>query len=121
MFAWIRKIFALPDPEPLPDLGFAPRLYELHAAPSGSYVVTILNDDKTPMDFVVRVIRDYFGIPVNDATRIMLDVHTKGAADIRAMSKRDATRLVSRIREEASKHIYPLQCSVRPIEDRDKT
>ncbi len=115
MFGWIRKLFA--EPAQLPGLGFQPRLYELDEAPSGSVVVSIENDDKTPMEFVVVVLRDYFGIPFKTAIQVMLSVHTDGSADIRAMSRRDADRLVSRIRDEAIKHNYPLQCTIRPIEE----
>lgn len=123
MFSWIRKklfpgaggVFNL---EKLPDLGFLPRFYELENAPSNSVIVSIENDDETPMEFVVQVLRDYFGIPMDRAIQLMLAVHTRGSADIRAMSRRDAERLVRRIREEAVKHPYPLQCGIRPIEER---
>lgn len=122
MFGWIRKFFA--QPAKLPDLGFQPRMYELDEAPSGTVVVSVENDDKTPMEFVVAVLRDYFGLPTKTAIQIMLSVHTDGWADIRAMSRREANRLVARIRDEAIKGNYPLQCTIRPIEEpreRDET
>ena len=122
MFNWIRKLFTNPvkgfELEKLPDLGFLPRFYDLDDAPRSSVIVSIENDDETPMEFVVQVLRDYFGMPLRTATEVMLEVHVKGSADIRAMSRRDADRLVRRIREEAVKHPYPLQCGIRPIEQR---
>lgn len=115
MFSWIRSLFARPT---LPDLGFLPRFYELDDAPRGSVIVSVENDDETPMEFVVQVLEDWFGLPRKSAVELMLKVHTEESADIRAMSRRDADRLVSRVREEAAKRPYPLQCRIRPAHER---
>ncbi len=118
MFGWIRKLFGMLRLETLPDLGFQPRIYDLEDAPRGTVIVSVENDDETPMEFVVQVLRDYFGLPEREAVELMLEVHTKGSADIRAMCRRDAERLIRRVREEAAKRPYPLQCSTRPVRDR---
>ena len=49
-------------------------------APPPLYVVVMLNDDFTPMDFVVEVLQRFFGLDIEKATQIMMDVHTKGQA-----------------------------------------
>ncbi len=116
MFRWIRTLFA--PPQSLSDLGFQPRFYDLEDAPRGSVIVSVENDDDTPMEFVVQVLEEYFGLPRKTAVELMLKVHTQGSADVRAMGRRDADRLVRRVREEATKRPYPLQCRIRPANER---
>ena len=61
------------------------------AAPPPMYQVLLLNDDYTPMEFVVKVLQKFFNKNHEDATRIMLQVHHEGrgvAASTRAMSRR---------------------------------
>ena len=113
MFRWLRALFS--QPEKLPELGFQPRIFDVDDAPRNSVIVSVENDDETPMEFVVQVLRDYFGVPYKTSIELMLAVHTRGTADIRAMSRRDADRLVRRVHEEAAKRSHPLQCQIRPV------
>lgn len=115
MFAWLKNLFskATLELEPLPPLGFTVEFLDLYLAAPGTVIVSMENDDETPMEFVVQVIRDYFGYSLNESTRLMLKIHTEGTCDIRALRKSDAEHLVSRVREQIRQHGHPLTLSIR--------
>ena len=78
--------------------------------PPPMYKVLLLNDDYTPMEFVVLVLQKFFGMTRERATQVMLKVHREGmgsAASTRATSLRARS---SRSRHYARKHQHPLQC-----------
>jgi len=84
-------------------------------APPPLYQVVLLNDDYTPMAFVVWVLRRFFGKGIEDATRIMLQVHHEGRG-VGGVYPRDmaASRVVQVIRH-AQAYQHPLQCVMEPM------
>lgn len=79
-------------------------------APPPFYKVLILNDDFTPMDFVVQVLQTFFYMGREQATRIMLQVHTQGRGVCGVYTKDVATTKVEQVLQFARSHQHPLQC-----------
>jgi len=103
------KPFGLPDHD---DHGTA-----LEEAPPGLkrpplYRVILLNDDYTPMEFVVRVLEKVFGLDRNTATRIMLEVHTKGKGICGVYTYEIAETKVAQVTGLAQQHQHPLLCTM---------
>jgi ATP-dependent Clp protease adaptor protein ClpS len=76
------------------------------------YRVVMLNDDYTPMEFVVHILQSYFAKTLEDATRIMLDIHTKGSGICGVYTLEVAETKVSQVRRAVQKHQHPLQCMI---------
>jgi len=76
------------------------------------YKVLLLNDDYTPMDFVVYVLERFFGISNQLATDIMLTVHNKGIAVVGVFSFEIAETKVTQVMELAQRNQHPLQCTM---------
>ena len=76
------------------------------------YKVLLLNDDYTPMEFVVMVLQQFFGKSVEDATRIMLHVHQKGVGVCGVYTFEVAETKVTQVMDFAKKHQQPLQCTM---------
>ncbi len=74
------------------------------------YRVLILNDDYTPMEFVVAVLRKYFNKGPDEATRIMLHVHHNGVGECGVFTYEVAETKVTQVMDFARKHQHPLQC-----------
>ena len=74
------------------------------------YRVLLLNDDYTPMEFVVVVLRKYFNKGPDEATRIMLHVHNHGVGECGVFSYEVAETKVTQVMDYARKHQHPLQC-----------
>ncbi len=74
------------------------------------YRVLLLNDDYTPMEFVVDVLRRFFGKDPEEATRIMLHVHNNGVGQCGIYTYEIAETKVTQVMEFARKHQHPLQC-----------
>ena len=74
------------------------------------YRVLILNDDYTPMEFVVLVLQDVFNKSREDAMRIMLHVHNKGVGECGVYPYEVAETKVTRVMDTARKNQHPLQC-----------
>ncbi len=74
------------------------------------YKVILLNDDYTPMDFVVEVLRKFFGITEDQAVGLMLTVHTKGAAVVGVFTREIAETKVTLVMDYARQNGHPLQC-----------
>ncbi len=74
------------------------------------YKVILLNDDYTPMDFVVDVLKRFFGITEDQAIGLMLTVHTKGAAVVGVFTHEIAETKVTLVMDYARQHGHPLQC-----------
>jgi ATP-dependent Clp protease adaptor protein ClpS len=74
------------------------------------YRVLILNDDYTPMEFVVHVIERFFGKDHEAATRIMLHVHHHGMGECGVFTYEVAETKVTQVMDFARKHQHPLQC-----------
>lgn len=80
--------------------------------PPPRYKVVMLNDDYTPMEFVVHVLQAFFAMSRSKATQVMLQVHTKGRAICGVYTAEIAETKVSQVNEFARKHQHPLLCSV---------
>jgi ATP-dependent Clp protease adaptor protein ClpS len=76
------------------------------------YKVLLLNDDYTPMEFVVLVLQRFFGKSAEDATRIMLHVHQKGVGVCGVYTYEIAETKVAQVIEFARQHQHPLQCTM---------
>jgi len=76
------------------------------------YKVLLLNDDYTPMEFVVHVLERFFGKGREEATRIMLHVHQKGVGICGVYTYEVAETKVTQVMDFARKHQHPLQCTM---------
>ena len=76
------------------------------------YKVVLLNDDYTPMDFVVYVLERFFNKPPEEATRIMLHVHQKGVGICGVYTYEVAETKVAQVTSFARQHEHPLQCTM---------
>ncbi len=76
------------------------------------YKVFLLNDDYTPMDFVVRVLETFFNKNREDATRIMLHVHQRGAGLCGVYTFEVAETKVAQVLAAARREQHPLQCTM---------
>ena len=76
------------------------------------YKVLLLNDDYTPMDFVVYVLERFFNKAPEEATRIMLHVHQKGVGICGVYTYEVAETKVAQVTSFARQHEHPLQCTM---------
>ena len=76
------------------------------------YKVLLLNDDYTPMEFVVHILERFFGMTHAEAFEIMLTVHKKGVAVVGVFSHEIAETKVTQVMDFAQKHEHPLQCTM---------
>lgn len=104
----------------MPPLGFEPRLLDSDAARTRAVTITIENDDTTPMEFVVRILEEYFRMNHKTAVEQMLKVHTEGSVQVGKLSKTDANRLVQFITSVARSYDYPLKLSVCALDAKGK-
>lgn len=84
--------------------------------PPQMYQVVLLNDDYTPMEFVVVVIQEFFNKDRETATQIMLKIHLDGKGVCGVFTKDVATTKVEQVTEAARKNGHPLQCICEPVE-----
>ena len=92
-------------------LGIATRTRTRTKTPS-PYKVLMLNDDYTPMEFVVHVLQTFFKMSVDDATRVMLHVHQRGVGVCGIFSYEVAETKVSQVIDCARQNQHPLQCTL---------
>ncbi len=76
------------------------------------FKVVLLNDDYTPMDFVVEVLMKFFGMDHDRATQIMLHVHTRGKGVCGVYSYQIAETKAVLVNDYSRENQHPLQCSV---------
>ena len=76
------------------------------------YKVVLLNDDFTPMEFVVTLLEKLFGLDREKATRIMLMVHTQGKGICGVFTYEIAETKVAQVNEYAQRHQHPLMCNM---------
>ena len=76
------------------------------------YKVMLLNDDYTPMDFVVHVLERFFGITHQQAFDLMMTVHRKGLAVVGVFSYEIAETKVTQVMDYARRNHHPLQCTM---------
>lgn len=76
------------------------------------YRVVLINDDYTPMEFVVDVLQTVFGMERSQATRVMLEVHTKGKGICGVYSYEIAETKVAQVTNIAQQQQHPLLCTM---------
>jgi ATP-dependent Clp protease adaptor protein ClpS len=80
--------------------------------PPSLYRVVLLNDDFTPMEFVVEILESIFGMERTRATQVMLEVHTKGKGICGVFSYEIAETKVAQVMGMANQHQHPLLCTM---------
>ncbi|MVW70609.1 ATP-dependent Clp protease adapter ClpS [Bordetella sp. 15P40C-2] len=83
-------------------------------APPPMYQVVLLNDDYTPMEFVVKVLQKFFRKNQEEATRIMLQVHHEGRGVCGVYPRDIAATRISQVAQYARQRQHPLQCIMEP-------
>lgn len=78
------------------------------------YRVVLLNDDYTPMEFVVEVLQTFFHMDRSKATQIMLHVHTRGKGICGVFSRDVAETKVDQVNDYSREHDHPLMCTMEP-------
>ena len=104
---------APPTARPLPDDGQGTVVLERQTQktePPRMYQVVLLNDDYTPMEFVVMVLQEYFKRDLETATQIMLKIHHDGRGVCGVYSKDVAATKVELVLAAARRGSHPLQC-----------
>jgi len=76
------------------------------------YRVVLLNDDYTPMEFVVEILEGVFGMPRTRATQVMLEVHTKGKGICGVYGFEIAETKVAQVMNVAKQQQHPLLCTM---------
>jgi ATP-dependent Clp protease adaptor protein ClpS len=76
------------------------------------YQVVLLNDDFTPMDFVIAVLETFFSLDRERATQVMLHVHTRGKGVCGVFTREVAETKVTQVNEFSRTHQHPLLCTM---------
>lgn len=98
---------------PAPDEGQGSVVVERQAArvePPPLFQVVLLNDDYTPMEFVVMILQEFFNHGLETATQIMLKIHHEGRGVCGVFTKDVAATKVESVSAAARRHGHPLQC-----------
>jgi ATP-dependent Clp protease adaptor protein ClpS len=94
------------------DHGLALEAVRPEVARPPLYQVVLLNDDYTPMDFVVEVLQVFFGMNREKATQVMLHVHTRGKGVCGVFTREVAETKVTQVNEFSQHHQHPLLCTM---------
>lgn len=110
----IRLTFNQDRPDPLEEEGAGLALEESRPAlkPPPMYKVIMFNDDYTPMDFVVEVLESYFNMNREQATKVMLTVHTQGKAICGVFTRDIAETKAMQVNQYARESQHPLMCEI---------
>jgi ATP-dependent Clp protease adaptor protein ClpS len=100
------------------DLGTAVATAPPEVARPPMYQVVLLNDDYTPMDFVVSVLQLFFSMNREKATQVMLHVHTRGKGVCGVFTREVAETKVTQVNEFSRKHQHPLLCTLEKVSER---
>lgn len=79
------------------------------------YRVMLLNDDETPMEFVVHVLEEFFGMTSEQAMRLMLSIHNKGVGECGSFPRALAEQKVADVGALARERKFPLQCVMEKV------
>ena len=85
---------------------------KVRTKPPPLFKVLLLNDDYTPMDFVVVVLQTVFAMTREQATQVMLQVHREGMGVCGTYTREVATAKVEQVIGVAREHQHPLQCTM---------
>lgn len=110
----IRLTFSQDSPDPYADEDSGVAIQEAVPAlkPPAMYKVILLNDDYTPMDFVVEVLEGFFAMDREKATRVMLAVHTEGRAVCGIYTRDIAETKAMLVNQYARECQHPLLCEI---------
>jgi ATP-dependent Clp protease adaptor protein ClpS len=99
-------------PETRHDHGLAVETARPEVVRPPLYQVVLLNDDFTPMDFVVEVLQTFFAMNREQATQVMLHVHTRGKGVCGVYTREVAESKVTQVNEFSRQHQHPLLCTM---------
>lgn len=94
------------------DHGLAVETAEPQLQEPPLYNVILMNDDYTPMEFVVIVLEQFFSLGRENATRVMLNVHTKGKGVCGSFTRDIAETKTAQVNEFARENNHPLLCTM---------
>ena len=80
--------------------------------PPSMYKVLLMNDDYTPMDFVVEILELFFGMTREEATHVMLNVHTKGKGVCGVFTHDIAETKAAQVNQYSQESSHPLLCEI---------
>jgi ATP-dependent Clp protease adaptor protein ClpS len=103
-----------PDDDYGDGLAIAPEKPKLKKPPL--FQVIMHNDDYTPMEFVVEVLQSYFGLALEQATQVMLTVHTKGKAVCGTFTRDIAESKALQVNQYARECQHPLLCEIEAVD-----
>jgi ATP-dependent Clp protease adaptor protein ClpS len=84
------------------------------------FKVVILNDDYTPMEFVIEILEQFFSMNREKATQIMLAIHTQGKAVVGIYPRDIAETKSHLVNQYAKEHEHPLLSDIEPVSDDDE-
>ncbi|HFK2883733.1 TPA: ATP-dependent Clp protease adapter ClpS [Stenotrophomonas maltophilia] len=100
------------SPDSQHEHGVAVEAARPEVAPPPFYQVMLLNDDYTPMDFVVDVLQQFFSMDLDKATQVMLHVHTRGRGVCGVFTREVAETKVAQVNEYSRLNQHPLLCTM---------
>jgi ATP-dependent Clp protease adaptor protein ClpS len=104
------------DPDQDRDIGVIEAPAKPKLKQPSMYKVVILNDDFTPMEFVVEVLQMFFGMNREKATQIMLAIHTTGKATCGIFTRDIAETKSAQVNQHAQDSQHPLVSEIEPME-----
>ncbi|MEZ5465162.1 MAG: ATP-dependent Clp protease adapter ClpS [Lysobacteraceae bacterium] len=96
------------------ETGIAVEVAKPEVAKPPLFRVLLMNDDYTPMDFVVQVLRIFFNMDQEKATQVMLHVHTRGRGVCGVFTREVAETKVGQVNDFSREHQHPLLCTMEP-------
>jgi ATP-dependent Clp protease adaptor protein ClpS len=111
----VRQPSGAPNPMSDSDTRVRPKVLPKTARPR-LHKVILLNDDYTPRDFVVLILKGEFGMTESQAYRVMITAHRRGACVVAVYTKDIAESKATRATDAARKHGYPLLFTTEPEE-----
>jgi ATP-dependent Clp protease adaptor protein ClpS len=107
------------DNEEIDDGGLALQEMKPSLKRPSMYKVVLLNDDYTPMEFVVEVLESYFSMNREQATNVMLTVHTQGKGVCGVFTRDIAETKAALVNQYARENEHPLLCEIEAVDDGD--
>ncbi|MBD8879731.1 MULTISPECIES: ATP-dependent Clp protease adapter ClpS [Rhodanobacter] len=105
-----------PDNDHESSHGLALKTAKPEVARPPLFQVVLLNDDFTPMDFVVEVLRSFFSLDQEHAVQVMLHVHTRGKGVCGVFTREVAETKVTQVNEYSRSHQHPLLCTMEKLQ-----
>jgi ATP-dependent Clp protease adaptor protein ClpS len=103
------------DPNGARQTGELLEAVRAEALPPGRFQVVLLNDDFTPMDFVVYVLQEFFAMNQEKATQVMLQIHTRGRGTGGVYSREVAESKVNQVNAFSRENHHPLLSMMEPL------